>query len=81
MLVSFPAVERVGFRRVEAILLDTLGTNLWRQRVPTPVGDYAAIPPRSPACWNAPARPANHWLALLVDGAARAWLVGRSAPL
>lgn len=32
----------VGGTKIEAIVLDVAGRSLWRQRVPTPVGDYAA---------------------------------------
>lgn len=32
----------VGGTKIEAIVLDAAGSSLWRQRVPTPVGDYAA---------------------------------------
>ena len=44
---SLPATPAIGVdlggTKIEAIVLDADGTSRWRERVPTPAGDYAAI--------------------------------------
>ena len=32
----------LGGTKIEAVVLDTAGTERWRERVPTPAGDYNA---------------------------------------
>jgi fructokinase len=43
-VAAFPAIGvDLGGTKIEAIVLDAQGASLWRERVPTPAGDYRAI--------------------------------------